>query len=393
MAGRELLQSLCQGSGSAPWCLPVSIQALRTRLVDLLGGIFQVEWQEAGHYRFQFSVQQLYFLLALFQFAVTLFALWQGYRGIVVIGLLGTAVFIGSMVFNQRARHRTALWLAFGGINLFSAIYTLALGWGSGFYFHLLIIGPLLFLHPGGQLRLKSVLTLFAALHMALLNQLIVNATQWAMLSNEGVTLLHYGNAIATYAFLAYFTFAYHWAAKQSEAQLLEQSDKWQHLASRDMLTGLYNRRAMSELLDEEVSRVNRGMESFSLALVDIDHFKAINDRYGHQSGDAVIRGVAQRMAGFFRQHDLVARWGGEEFLILFPETRAEQAAIALDKLRLQISAQPIQCEGQAINTAVTIGLTQYDPQRGLSQAIQAADEALYQGKQQGRNRVIVQHD
>lgn len=391
MTSKEILQNIRNAAIDASFrTYTTPLLDLRSWLSRLWSLLFQVDSRDEGHYRFQYSAQQLYFLLALTEGAIALISFSQDYNGLFAIGIIGMTVFMGSMILNKQGLDQAALWLSFFGINLFSAIYTLGLGWSSGFYFHLLIVGPLLFLHPGGQMRLKIVLTLFSALHMALLNELIVNTYRWDLLPIQWMTLLHYGNVIATYAILAYFTFAYHHAANQSEARLRESSDKWQHLASRDMLTGIYNRRAMSEVLDDEVSRVNRGDRPFSLALVDIDHFKNINDTYGHQTGDDVIRNIAQRMASFFRHHDLVARWGGEEFLILFPETGAHQAANALDKLRKQINASPVLSEGREISVAVTIGLAQFEPQQGLDKTIQFADEALYHGKQRGRNRVIL---
>lgn len=160
-----------------------------------------------------------------------------------------------------------------------------------------------------------------------------------------------------------------------------------QHEASHDELTGLYNRRRLSQLLGSEVERARRYATPFSVLVFDIDHFKEVNDRFGHDVGDLVLVELARLVGGTLRASDSFARWGGEEFLVLLPETRLEQARDLAELLRQRV-------EGHAFVTAgrisVSIGLTAFRTSDDSNQIFKRADQALYEAKQQGRNQVAV---
>ncbi|MBL8297514.1 MAG: GGDEF domain-containing protein [Rhodanobacteraceae bacterium] len=160
-------------------------------------------------------------------------------------------------------------------------------------------------------------------------------------------------------------------------------------LATSDPLTGLYNRRQFQELMEKEILRATRHLRTLCLALVDIDHFKPINDRYGHPAGDEVIRGVAQLLRHNLRADQLVARIGGEEFALVYAEQSLPEAAESAERLRRTIEANTFELGGEPTTVTVSIGLAQW--RRGmsaLSDLFRAADEQLYRAKQNGRNRV-----
>jgi len=157
-------------------------------------------------------------------------------------------------------------------------------------------------------------------------------------------------------------------------------------LADRDPLTGLLNRRALLALARKEQSRARRNGTPLAIALGDIDHFKQLNDRYGHQAGDAVLRELARRMQSQLRDIDIVSRWGGEEFLCLLPGDTPAQAAITIERLRKALS-EPVQTDAGPLCSQVTFGVAAVT--EDLEQAIQSADQALYEGKASGRNQVI----
>ena len=162
-------------------------------------------------------------------------------------------------------------------------------------------------------------------------------------------------------------------------------------LAARtDHLTGLPNRRHLLELMQLEVHRVDRGAGTFCLVMADLDDFKAINDRHGHDAGDAVLRDVARRLRDAVRKQDSVARWGGEEFLLLLPASRAAGAAYLADKLRRHVSAEPILVGPQRtpVWITLTLGYSEYRPGTQLDDCIKAADTALFEGKREGKDRV-----
>lgn len=157
--------------------------------------------------------------------------------------------------------------------------------------------------------------------------------------------------------------------------------------ANTDPMTGIANRRPaiarMSELDDA-------GVRGFAIALIDIDSFKSINDRHGHEQGDELIRALTARMRGHFRQSDLVSRWGGDEFLVVLPPGDAQEIVAVLERLRASVAASPLQLDHSAIDVTLSIGVAIAQPGMTARQTSSAADEALYRAKHSGRDRVIL---
>ena len=158
--------------------------------------------------------------------------------------------------------------------------------------------------------------------------------------------------------------------------------------ALTDALTGIANRRAFDHEFERRIAEYRRKRRPFSLVLCDIDKFKHFNDTYGHVAGDAVLREVASRVASSVRDMDLAARYGGEEFGIVLPETRVQDAKIVAERIRLAIGDTSFVVDGQALQIAVSVGLTQsYSIDEDAQSIVKRADEALYASKQAGRNR------
>lgn len=155
--------------------------------------------------------------------------------------------------------------------------------------------------------------------------------------------------------------------------------------AEVDELTGLYNRREAREILHVELERCQRYGTPVSVALLDIDHFKAVNDNHGHTTGDQILRGLSNLLRGRLRTNDRVARWGGEEFLLILPHTTAYCAGEACDGIRRTIAEASL-ADGVAITASA--GIAAYDPNETLDDLIERADQALYRAKTNGRNRV-----
>ncbi|AWI53087.1 hypothetical protein DEH84_06310 [Aquabacterium olei] len=164
-----------------------------------------------------------------------------------------------------------------------------------------------------------------------------------------------------------------------------------EHLSHHDGLTGLLNRRAIEAMLDREVQRLQRFGQPFSLLLIDIDHFKRINDRLGHAAGDAVLAAVAGALKEEAREVDRVARFGGEEFCVVLPHTSEEGALHAAERLRAAVAALDVRWGDEGVSVTISIGLACAEhPTETLSQLLRRADEALYQAKAAGRNRVVL---
>jgi diguanylate cyclase (GGDEF)-like protein len=178
-------------------------------------------------------------------------------------------------------------------------------------------------------------------------------------------------------------------AKLQAQKEELSQAvQRIQILATRDDLTGLYNRRHMMDVLTQHQKRLSRsGHHRFCLAILDIDHFKRINDTYGHGVGDEVLRGFAQAAESVLRETDVLARWGGEEFLVLLNDTQAAQANIGLERLRELLDKTLLVPNLPELKPTFSSGLTAYELSEPLHTCIERADQALYRAKGGGRNR------
>jgi diguanylate cyclase (GGDEF)-like protein/PAS domain S-box-containing protein len=173
-----------------------------------------------------------------------------------------------------------------------------------------------------------------------------------------------------------------------SERKLLEQ--QLEQLAQTDVLTGLHNRRHFLDLAEREMTRAQRYNSPLSIAMIDLDHFKAINDTFGHLAGDEVLRRFAQISLQVARKIDIVGRLGGEEFMVLFPETNLEHAFECAERIRSAVSSKRVVVGPDlSINFSVSIGITMMEATDStLDQLISRADSALYRAKNTGRNRV-----
>ena len=181
-------------------------------------------------------------------------------------------------------------------------------------------------------------------------------------------------------------------AALQAEiAQRIELQAELERQATTDPLTGMVNRREFSRRFALDLARTQRDASPLSLVLIDLDHFKRINDQYGHAAGDAVLRTLAQLSHGCFRSIDTVGRLGGEEFAVLLPGADLQCAAQAARRLAQRLADTPVEHEGQRIVAGMTAGVVQRLPSEdSLDSLLQRADLALYAGKQAGRARTML---
>lgn len=171
------------------------------------------------------------------------------------------------------------------------------------------------------------------------------------------------------------------------QSQLQESTEKLRELSNRDGLTQLFNRRFIEESLSTEFDRARRYGHTLSVILTDIDFFKKVNDVHGHLAGDDVLREVSQRLSAGLRGSDILGRYGGEEFLLVLPETDIKGAHVLAERLREVIQAEPIEAEGASLNINISLGITELrDNTAAYAQLIAEADVGLYQSKENGRN-------
>jgi len=176
--------------------------------------------------------------------------------------------------------------------------------------------------------------------------------------------------------------------AQCRQAELNEALGRIRELATHDDLTGLYNRRHMLERLNNEKHRTLRSGRSFCLAMIDIDHFKRVNDEFGHGTGDQVLGTVANTISAGLRETDVVARWGGEEFLVMFTDTDLGTAERVLQRIQQSLASTPVAERAPDLRVTFSAGVTGYQPDEMLTRTIDRADRALYAAKAAGRNCV-----
>jgi diguanylate cyclase (GGDEF)-like protein len=164
-----------------------------------------------------------------------------------------------------------------------------------------------------------------------------------------------------------------------------------QELTRRDGLTGLYNRAHFIELAEREMERTLRYGEPFSIAILDIDEFKQVNDSYGHLTGDKVLQALGQVLLGNMRQTDIVARYGGDEFVALLPNTREKNVQDCVERIRKTLAGTPVVCEGGVIRITVSAGTATYSNRyTELDLILQQADNALCEAKRLGKNQFVI---
>lgn len=172
--------------------------------------------------------------------------------------------------------------------------------------------------------------------------------------------------------------------------ELEEANDSLRELAERDMLTGMYNRRAFMERLDQEIGRSDRFPRPFSIILLDVDHFKQFNDLYGHAAGDFVLQLIARLLGEQSRDMDVEARIGGEEFALLLPETSLAEALATAERLRVVLAQTPCVFEGRPLHQiTASFGVAAFPGFQTMGALLKEADLALYRAKREGRNRVM----
>lgn len=173
------------------------------------------------------------------------------------------------------------------------------------------------------------------------------------------------------------------------QRSLQESVEAQRYQAQHDPLTGLYNHGEILNILDQEIGRADRGGSTLTVIMGDLDHFKRVNDTFGHVAGDAVLADIAERLSNSLRLYDSIGRYGGEEFLLVLPGCSREEAIKLADRILTSVRSRPVLSDGQEIAVTISLGLSFNHPgtKEKMVDLVQAADAALYRAKDGGRNR------
>jgi diguanylate cyclase (GGDEF)-like protein len=314
---------------------------------------------------------------------IVLFA-WAGVEALAALNVVSVATHgLAFWLARPDGAVRIATVLLIAEITVHAVAATVIIGWDSGFHYLMLPVIPVAMLSSSEHKTIKHLIAVTLSLvYLALDGWSSANGPLHALGSTvEG--LLRYQNIITLLLAFIVLSRGYYNVVTQAQDILTRQ-------ASTDPLTGAINRRKLMEIGRAELARQPRQAQSIALLLCDIDHFKRINDTLGHKAGDMVLQDFYRRALGVTRTSDSICRWGGEEFLILLPDTDAPGADQLAERLRQAISAEPFKTgQPDPLQVTVTIGVATVQAGEGLLDAVHRADEALYLGKQQGRNRVV----
>lgn len=289
---------------------------------------------------------------------------------------------LAAYVFNRQGQHVEAMILLAVEVIAHASMATYYLGWDSGFHYYYIPLVLFLFINhkqPLLDICIEASL-IFAVYLWLLLNTNDVNYQD--QIDRAVIDWFQFMNIAINFAAIGLLGYALRTSSMRAEAEM-------EQLAITDSLTGLYNRRKMYEMIRFEQTRLRRSGKSFVLVITDIDLFKMINDRYGHDAGDSVLKEVSDLMKATLRKQDLLCRWGGEEFTLLLPETDINGASRVIEVLREVIEAHSFEYHSKQIKVTMTFGMALFDGAQSIEMVLKQADLLLYKGKENGRNCVV----
>lgn len=309
---------------------------------------------------------------------VPLFAL-TGQPVLAAFNVGSVAVWIAAWALNRRGASTVAMWMLTAEVVAHAVLAVLLLGWRSGFQYYLLPLIPFMMFNDRARTTTVTAASAVVLVTFGLLRALAPGDVRLPF----ALQAFEYANLAIPLLMLGLVSFTFRSASTKVEHVMTE-------MARTDPLTGLTNRRRMEERLHDEAERHRAHGTSFSVVLADVDHFKEINDRHGHDAGDRLLARVGRLLTQGLRADDVVARWGGEEFLLLLPGADQGVAEEVARRLRAAAEAQLADVEGVTGPMTLTFGVASFGPAATIESCLKAADEALYRGKAEGRNRVVV---
>lgn len=282
-----------------------------------------------------------------------------------------------------RLRMVKASWLLLAAeVTIHGVAATLIIGWDASFHLYILLLLPVFMISGVENRVLRYSLTASITGIYIWMDIFLKSAQPSGMMNPLTIAFLDKFNLMTYIVIAIVMTSLYYRLVVKTEHYLRE-------MAATDPLTGLRNRRSMHESAIMGAAGQRRYGRPVSFVMCDIDFFKNINDTYGHESGDEVLKSIAQIIKNEVREIDHAARWGGEEFLLLLPETPLQGGLLTAERLRKTIELQKVQVKNATISLTMTFGVSTLELDGSVLNAIDRADMALLEGKRTGRNRVV----
>jgi diguanylate cyclase (GGDEF)-like protein len=304
-----------------------------------------------------------------------------GFKFLSFVNIFSSIIWIIAWRINKNGKYDLAIGLMVGDAILHSLLVVPVMGWNAGFQYYLIGTIPFSLFSTKFTGKLIVLASIGICLVFATLNAFTLDTIP-PLISPTYIKIYNYTNITIAFASISIISYYFRLASLALEQKL-------ELLAHTDSLTGLCNRRRMLELLELQAALFSRNLSTFTLIFVDIDHFKKFNDNHGHSCGDFVLSEAASLMKKNLRKGDLLARWGGEEFLIMLPDTDIIGARIMAEKIRNAITSKSFHLAGDNFSVTMTFGLAQHEMGNSIENSLKQADNALYEGKEAGRNRVM----
>lgn len=304
---------------------------------------------------------------------------WLGSGPLAIINLISIAMYVGAYQLVTMRRNTAAVTLIWLEVMLHAALGSLLIGWDSGFHYYLLLFIPTIVVANTRGYAVPLVLTLLAYyLGLRAVCDWLGPLTPLSPISLKWVNALHVALVFGMLSALAAFY----------RRTVLTAEDRLRKQATLDPLTGLNNRRHFETLATHVLARSQRDGTPVTLLLCDVNHFKRVNDERGHAVGDEVLMAIARMLGQNLRDGDVVARWGGEEFVALMPASPLDKACATAERIRAAVQATPLEVDATPLALTLSFGVAQVHGVQDLHAAIARADKALYDAKNAGRNRV-----
>jgi len=309
--------------------------------------------------------------------------MWFG--SLVLVAAAGVLAQLGAVVLARKGQQLTAALLSIVTAMIEILASVAVLGWESGLHLYLIAAGVLVFVVFTARQAAWRWFFISVAATAFIVCQTVLEPSRAELLSPEVVANLFSFNAVLTALLVFALSGLSYNRANQARAESARNASRAEYLANTDALTGLSNRRPVIERLDAVSAR---GKGDYSVAIADLDRFKILNDTYGHECGDRVLAHVSGVLMSRLRTTDAVGRWGGEEFIVVLPDTAIDHAVTLMERLRASVETLHIPCNGHDHAVTVSIGVADGADDDQWHRVVKRADDALYDAKTEGRNLV-----
>ncbi len=306
-----------------------------------------------------------------------------------VLNFMSVLIYITLFVLIKNDKYALVTCLCCVEITINAYLSSMFLGWETGFYFYFFALVPLSFYCRFKKKQIKFIMCAWIVIEFIFTYITSENLKALYSLDKYSLLFVFLLNAFSCFFVLVFLSYFYTKTIIYEASMLSEKNQKLQVLANTDPLTGLLNRRSMMKKLDQVSESYESCEFDYSLILIDIDEFKKLNDRFGHKCGDIALVSISEAICNILRKDDVVCRWGGEEILILLPQTKIDAAEHVAEKLRRHIQRIELNFDGEICSMTITLGVCGTEGECSVSEMINRADMCMYKGKAAGKNCVV----